>query len=369
MKLVGKGYYLWQLPFCDGGDPARIVARVKAANLSHVMIKIADGPTWPYNYDFNRNVDLIPPVRQALRQAGISTWGWHYVRGDDPYNEAQLAIKRTQELDLEGYVIDAEGEYRTKKKRPAATRFMQELRKALPDLPIALSTYRYPRSHPDFPFDEFLAYCDISMPQVYFERMHNPEEQLERTVEQYMTLNHARPVIPTAPTYAQGNWRPSADEVHRFLIKAQELELTGANAWSYDFATRGQYIDLWDAVANYPWPVEPPVADMPERLLGRMDEGDPSLVAGLYNENAAHVTGDRTIVGREAIMAWYRTLLTNILPGGKFEVIGKSGSGRTRQFMWRAISSAGKVFDGNDTLGLIEGRIQYHYTYFTVNTA
>lgn len=367
MKLLGKGYYLWQLPYCDKGDAAAIASRAKAANLSHVMIKIADGPTWPYNFDFDRNIDLIPPVQNALREAGISVWGWHYVRGDDPYNEAQIAIKRTLELGMEGYVIDAEGEYHTKSKRGAATRFMQELRKGLPDLPIALSSYRFPRSHAGFPFDEFMAYCDISMPQVYFEQMHNPEEQLERTIEQYMALPHVRPVIPTAPTYARGDWRPSPDEIHRFFQKAQDLELTAANAWSWDFATRSQYLDLWDAVADHSWPVEPLVADMPERLLGRINEGDPGLVSGLYKENAAHVTGERTIVGRAAIQEWYRTLLSQILPNGKFEVTGKSGSGRSRQFMWRAISNTGKVLDGNDTLGLIDGRIQYHYTYFTVS--
>ncbi len=369
MNLHGKGYYLWQLPYCDGGDAGAIAARAKAADLSHAMIKIADGPTWPYNYDFNRNLDLIPPVRHALREAGVSVWGWHYVRGDDPYNEAQLAIKRILELDLEGYVIDAEGEYRTKRKRAAASRFMEELRKGLPDLPMALSSYRYPRSHPDFPWDEFLALCDLSMPQVYFEQMHNPEEQLERTVEQYMALKHTRPVIPTAPTYARGDWRPSPDEIQRFFAKAQELELPAANAWSWDFAARAQYMDLWNAVAAYPWPAGPPVADMPERLLGRMNEGDTSLIAGLYKENAAHVTGERTIIGRAAIQDWYRSLLSSILPDGKFEVIGKSGSGRTRQFLWRATSTAGAVVDGNDTLGLIDGRIQYHYTYFSVSAA
>ena len=108
---------------------------------------------------------------------------------------------------------------------------------------------------------------------------------------------------------------------------------------------------------------------MPERLLGRLNEGVASLVAGLYKENAAHVTGERTVIGRNAIQEWYTTLLSQILPGGKFEVTGKTGSGRTRQFMWRAISNSGKVLDGNDTLGLIDGRIQYHYTYFTVTAS
>src|SRR3989304_321851 len=34
MPLKGKGYFLWQIPKCDGGDAARIAARAKAAGLT-----------------------------------------------------------------------------------------------------------------------------------------------------------------------------------------------------------------------------------------------------------------------------------------------------------------------------------------------
>jgi hypothetical protein len=366
MSLNGKGYFIWKIPYCDRGDPAAIAARAKAANLTHVLIKIADGSTWPYNFDFDRNLDLIPPVKEALEGEGIEVWGWHYVRGDDPVSEARLAVERTLTLGMSGYVIDAEGEYRTKTKWAAATRFMQEIRAGLPKLPIALSTYRYPRMHADFPFKPFLEYCDLSMPQVYFEQMHDPEAQLELTVEQYMALQPARPIVPTAPTYARGKWSPSVDEITRFFNKARELGLSGANAWSWDFAARPEYMHLWNAVADFNWPVAPEVADMPERLIGRMNERDPVFVSKLYAQNAAHVTGERTVVGQDAVQQWYRDLLTEKLPGAKFSILGKSGNGRSRHFLWQAASPQGQVLDGNDTLGLVDGRIQYHYTYFTV---
>ena len=367
MTLTGKGFFIWKIPYCDGGDPEAIAATAAAANLSHVLIKVADGSTWPYNFDFEQNVDLIPPVRDALRNVGVEVWGWHYVRGDDPINEARLAVDRMTSLNLDGYVIDAEGEYRTTNKRAAASRFMQEIRVGMPNLPIALSTYRYPRSHMQLPFPEFLEFCDFSMPQVYFEQMHNPEQQLERCVEQYMALQPVRPVIPTLPAYARGDWRPSADEITRFLSKAQELGLSAANAWSWDYAKRPKYMDLWDAVAEYDWPAYAPDADVPERLIERMNEHDPVSVSELYADRAAHVTGERTVVGKQQVQEWYRTLFTDILPNAHFELIGKSGEGRTRHFMWRATSEQGVIMDGNDTLGLIDDRIQYHYTYFTVS--
>jgi len=43
-----------------------------------------------------------------------------------------------------------------------------------------------------------------------------------------------------------------------------------------------------------------------------------------------------------------------------------SGTGNTRHFTWTATSSKGKVTNGNDTLGILDGKIVYHYSYYTV---
>lgn len=375
MTLKGKGYFIWQVWNCEQGDASAIAEKAQQAGLSHVLVKIADGSIG-YNYDRKTKVDLVPPVVEACHDAGIEVWGWHYVRGDNPIGEARIAVQRCRELGVDGYVLDAEGEYQTSKKRSAAARFMRELRFGLPDIPVALSTYRYPRRHRQLPYAEFLAGCDYAMPQVYYEQAHNPEVQLEVCVEQYMALDPARPVIPTAPTYKRGDWRPTGEEVTRFFQRAKDLGLTGVNAWSWDIASRSAYSDLWAAVAEFEWPFkdpeppEPPgpepIADMPERLIGRLNEGEPSLVAGLYAENAAHVTGARTVFSRPAIAEWYRKLLKETLAGAKFEVTGKVGTGSTRHYTWTARSPRGQVLDGNDTLGLYEDRIQFHFSYFNI---
>ena len=366
MTLRGKGLFIWQLWNCEGGDPEVIAAKAKAAGLSHVLIKIADGDYWTYNLDPKTKVDLIPPVLQALKEEGIEVWGWQYVRGRNPIGEARLAIQRTKALGMDGFVIDAEAEYQSTNKRTAAKRYMAELRTALPDLPIALSTYRFPKLHRTFPYSEFLAGCDIAMPQVYYEQRHNPDTQLEICVEQYMALTPARPVIPTAPLYGRGKWRPSAQETTRFFAKAKEMGLSAANGWSWDVSSRPTYNDLWSALSDFDWPTDPPVADMPERLAGRLNEHDQNLVAGLYAENAAHVTGERTIFSRREIADWYGKLLHEVLPEGNFQITGKAGSGSTRHYTWTAQSPRGQVIDGNDTLGLREGKIQFHFSYFTV---
>jgi hypothetical protein len=366
MPLEGKGFFIWQIPNCDGGNPAAIAARASAAGLTHVMIKIADGVNWIYNYDRETKIDYVPPVQRALKEAGIQVWGWHYVRGDDPVGEARMAIRRTRELGLDGYVIDAEKEYRKTSKRPAARRFMKELRAALEDLPIALSTYRYPRLHAELPFAEFLEDCDLAMPQVYFEQAHNPEQQLEKCVEQYMSLRPARPVVPTAPAYKAGGWTPTPEDLKRFLVKAREMELRAVNVWSWDYATRPALLDLWKAVADFDWATGSELGDMPEKLIGRLNERDPEKIASLYGQYAAHVTGARTVLGVDAIREWYEVMFRDILPNGQFTLTGKSSLGPTRRFTWVASGDRGTVADGNDILGLRDGKIEFQYSFFTV---
>lgn len=366
MTLYGKGFYMWQLWNCDNADPRAIATRVQNAGLSHVLIKIADGANWIYNYNYDTKTDLIPPVANALRDIGVQVWGWHYVRGDDPVGEARIAINRMTELGLDGYTIDAESPYKQPGKDQAARTFMQELRNGLRNIPVALSTYRFPRWHPEFPFIPFLEGCDINMPQVYFEGAHNPEHHLNLCLEQYGELRPVLPMIPTAPTYTSPTWRPTPDEITRFFQHAQNLGMTAANAWSYDWSTNPAYIDLFNAVADYHWPPVAPVADYPEQVIGKLNQKDPSLLADMYQDNAAHVTGARTVVGKPAVQQWYQSMLTDLLPQGQFQLTGKSGYGSSRHFTWTATSDKGQVVDGKDTLGLRDGLIQYHYTYFTV---
>ncbi len=370
MKLRGKGYFIWQLQNCEGGSAKAIASKAKQAGLTHVLIKIADGANWAYNIDRTRDVDLVPPVLTALKSAGIQVWGWHYVRGDNPLGEARLGANRARALGVDGYVIDAEREYKQSGRKVAAQRYAQELRRLLGNMPIALSSYRYPRVHYQLPYAEFLAVCDFAMPQVYFEQAHDPDVQLRTTLDQYMSLPNARPVVPTFPTYSVAGWRPTPAEVRLAFSTARKLGLQAANAWSWDFASRAAHQDLWQAVAGFDWdppasePAPEPKPDIVDKLVQRLNTRKTASIVELYRKNAAHVTGDRTVIGREAIEAWYRRLFKDVMPDGKLELTSRTGSGTFRQFTWHSKTQAAQVIVGSDTLGVLDGKIQYHYTHF-----
>ena len=363
MALLGKGFFIWKIQGCENGDSSAIARLAAQAGLSHILVKIADG-TYSYNLDTSKR-DLVPPVVQSLHAAGIQVWGWHYLYGDDPLGEANKAIQRIQQTDVDGYVIDVEKEYKVPGKSRAAVTFLNRLRSVFPSLPVALCSYRFPSYHPQIPWKEFLARCDINMPQVYWQGSHNPADQLSRCMDEFQTLTPFRPIIPAGSAYKVLGWAATPDDANKFLQAAQALNLNAANFWEWSNCRR--YLpEVWSAIHDYPWSASPQPADIALQYIAALNTRDPEQILNLYSPSAVHVNASRTIQGTNGLRVWFQSLLTQILPGATFILTGYSGTGNTRNISWTATTNTTQVLDGNDTFGLMNGKITYHYTYFNI---
>jgi hypothetical protein len=241
---------------------------------------------------------------------------------------------------------------------------MSRLRASFPALPIALSSYRYPTLHPQLPWQAFLEKCDLNMPQVYWLLAHNPAEQLNRSVNEFQALVPFRPIIPVGAAFYEHNWSPAPEEVVQFMQTAQVLNLSAANFWEWANCRR-LLLPVWDAIKNYTWGTLP-AQDIAQRLITALNSHNVNLVTNLYQSGAVHVTSARTIQGINALKGWYTALLSQILPNATFTLTSFSGEGSVRHLNWTAASSAGNVNNGNDTLGIVNDQIAYHYTYFTI---
>ena len=367
MSLTGKGFFIWQILNCDYGNPFAIASAARSANLSHVIIKVADRSS-DYNLDMQTGQDLVPDVVEALHDLGIEAWGWQYIYGSNPMSEANRAIHRVKELGLDGFVVNAEKEYKEPGKDKAAKVYMQTLRRGIPNTPVALSTYRYPSYHPQFPYDEFLEYSDYNMPQVYWLRSHNPDYQLTKSVREFESRKFVRPIMPTGAAFGEHGWKPSLEEIHKFMKTAVSLGLPGVNFWSWDYARKYEP-RYWKEVAKYDWEdqAEPvPVTDIVDRYINALNDGDPIQLSELYTPKGVHINASRTIQGKEQMLGWYYSLLNDLLPQATFEITNRSETETTRNFSWKADSANGKVLNGNDTFGLKDGLIAYHYTFFSI---
>lgn len=350
------------LPRCEGGNPYAIAEIAQQAGLEYVLIKVADTI---YSYNIYNGVDVVPPVVQQLKSHGIQTWGWHYIKGDNPVGEANKAIERVTQLDLDGYVINAESEYKQPGKAAAAKTFMQHLRTGIPHTPVALSSYRYPSYHPQLPWREFLQNCDFNMPQVYWMHATNSGAQLRRCVREFEAMTPFRPIIPTGAAFKEWGWLPTTDQVFDFIQTAESLNLKSVNFYSWDHA-RTYLLDIWDTIRDYPWPNDSGNTDISAKYLNALNSHNPDNILELYNPNAVHITASRSIQGYNSLRSWFQTVLDQMLPNAIFTRTGFIGTGSFRYFTWTAVSSNGSVQNGSDTLGILDEKITYHYSFFSV---
>jgi hypothetical protein len=366
MALQGKGFFIWKILSCENGNANQIAVLAQEAQLTHVLIKIADTV---YSYNVDDGIDRVPSLVHALRSRGIQVYGWHYVKGDNPVGEANKAVQRVRQLKLDGYVIDAEAEYKEPGKAEAARKFMTLVRNGLPDIPIALSSYRYPSYHPQLPWREFLEKCDLNMPQVYWMQAHNAGDQLRRCVREFQAMAPFRPIVPTGAAFKEYGWKPAPGEVKDFLQTAQSLNLTSANFYSWDSsrATVQGLPEIWETIRDYSWGTPTTPVDITNLLINALNTRNPDKVVNLYNPTAVHITAARTIQGHAAIRSWYQSMFNQLLPNAVFTLTGFTGSDSSRHFTWTAVSPQGQVQNGNDTLGLANGKIAYHYSFFNIS--
>ena len=252
MSIQGKGIYIWQFRRSDGGNLTAIVDNLKKAGMTHVIPKIADGILG----NINESAAYLPNFTHLCHQAGIQVIPYHFVYGRDPVNEAITVIRELKKQNYDGLVINAEVAYRDSYNPGYSARvYCDALKKELPDLPLALSTFRYPSLHRNFPFRVFLEYCDYNMPQVYWMQANGTvPQQLARTLEEYKAYPPV-PMIPTGAAFKEHGWSAIPQDQKIFVDEVKKHGLAGCNWWEYYEAFNLQP-QLGQAIVEAKWDVE-----------------------------------------------------------------------------------------------------------------
>jgi hypothetical protein len=261
VQPVGKGMYIWQVSGCEGGNLDAIVATAQACGFRHILVKIADG-TGAYNV----SVSLPTLVSKLHQEAGIQVWGWQYIYGASPIAEAKTAIEQCKQCGVDGFIVDAEGEFKQSGYGTRADAYMHYLRDNL-SIPVGLSSYRFPSYHPDFPWASFRKYADFDAPQVYWQSAHNPAEQLRRSMGEFAGMIPKLPYVPTGAAYKTGIlWSSTPADVRAFMGEAVALGLSGFNFWEWKNARA--LPDVWQAICeyNFPAPPAPPAPPTPDEI-------------------------------------------------------------------------------------------------------
>lgn len=280
--VQGKGIYIWQLWRC--GPIEQIIANVKRAGMMHIIPKIADG-----NYEYAENSPYLSQLVSMAHDLNIKVVPYHYVYGAYAKSEAVRIIQELKKYPYDGLVINAETQYRDlANSSTAAQLYCEAIKEALPDLPLYLSTFRFPSLHRGFPFNTFLKYMDGNMPQVYWMDANGTvPRQLQRTITEYSALTDI-PMIPTGAAFNEHGWAALPEDQKIFVNEVKEQNLIGCNWWEYRHAfilrpELGQaIIDSSFEIDDPQEPVDPPVIIPPsEDILFRA-----RCVAGELNVRA-----------------------------------------------------------------------------------
>ena len=151
-------------------------------------------------------------------------------------------------------VINAERH--AKNKNTNARIMVDELRERIgSDIPLGLSSYRYPNYHPELPWKQFLSRVDFNQPQVYWVGAHNAVEQLDLTIKRTraheMQLGlEPTPIHPLLCAYSDDpqEWKPKETSMIDVFNHAKEIGLPSA-AWYQWKASKA--IGRWDVIETY----------------------------------------------------------------------------------------------------------------------
>jgi hypothetical protein len=250
--MNGKGVFLWQLKNCAGGNMVELARRLNDLGFSWVAAKAADG-------FLVMNESYLPGLVDALKAYNIKVWGWQYVYGartdtGAPMPEREFAAAKQQmdKYHFEGWIVDAEGEYKRPGSSAWAEVYMGSLRNAFPDLPIALCSYRFPVVHKEFPWSTFLKYATLHMPQVYWIKATNPDVQLSTSYTQLQSLKQL-PFVPVGSAFEESGWRPTVGQLDLFDDKAHKMNLPGVAWWAWDDNGLEKFPEFAEAIGSHEW--------------------------------------------------------------------------------------------------------------------
>lgn len=245
--LTGVGMWLWVIDSCEGGDVERIADKAAEMELAWVAPKATQGTML-----YHKNKTKLVPLAKALHARGIRVIPWGWVHGRSPYapyssiarTEALVAFEAIHMMEADGWIIDAEHEWKRTwlNMHLEASKYMKPLEDL--SIPIFVSTYRYPKSHREFPFRAWQNTFQVErgdgwVPQVYWEqdfRLLAGRYQLQASYDQHKDLGYlaqGEAFYPSPPVYGAGEWRATAEQVLYFTKKVEELELTTYIPWSW----------------------------------------------------------------------------------------------------------------------------------------
>ena len=250
MELLpyGKGMWLYEPDKTEGGDVAAIVAKAKAAGLSHLYVRT--GSSWSGFYAGPFLDQLLP----AAHAADLMVYGWDFPRlisVEDDVRRAKAAVdhRAPGKHRIDGFSADietmSEGTHITAQ---AASEYGRLLRAEVGSGFPLIATVPRPSPKQNFPYAEVVESFDAIAPMVYWLNR-QPDTDVIGALQDLARFN--KPVFPIGQAYdgAPEGGRagvPPPEELWRFMRFAEANGAQGVSFWSWQSANS----KAWAAISE-----------------------------------------------------------------------------------------------------------------------
>jgi hypothetical protein len=266
--MYGKTIFSHNIPALEDGNPQRIVGWLQKNGFEGILLKAANGnakqyvstqspwPTWGENI----RVELV----NALKNAKIKVFLWHFNYGVDPQGELNIAISQVARFQPDGYIWDVEGSFDAKTNAVANAHLISGgLRNRFPNLHQTLCWWALPKSpangvewHPVKVAQAFLLHVDAVMPMMYWGGSGGPiaRDYLINSLRVWSTINSTLPMIPVGRAYTgdSGTADPIGISVfsEEVLARVESNNIDGISWWYADSASKDPVITAALAAAR-----------------------------------------------------------------------------------------------------------------------
>lgn len=261
--MNGLGFLIWKLSNMPPVEA--VIAILRAIECRWVSLKVADG-IYKYNVKDGNDKPLIAFI-QALIQAGIEVFGWHYVYAlSSPGAQGDRIMERREKLGLPGILVNIEDpRFRDLTQTEANNWAKVYMDKQHDGTVYGHCSHRFPKYHLYIPHERMLKHnrMDIITPMVYWEQSHNPVEQLRRSLAEYRAISN-KPFVPIGPTYGRQGWEPSVEELVAFVDECFAQGFPAYGFYSLDWILVHGRTDWLNAISLGGGAPPPPVPVVPD---------------------------------------------------------------------------------------------------------
>ncbi len=254
----GKGMWLYEPDKTEGGNVAAIVAKAKAAGLSHIYVRT--GSSWNGFYAG----DFLDKILPAAHDAHLMVYGWDFPRlidVEEDVRRAKAAIdhRAPGKHRIDGFSADietrSEGTHIT---AAAAADYGRRLRAEVGSSFPLIATVPRPSPAQNYPYAEVVESFDAIAPMVYWLNR-QPDTDVAGALRDLARFN--KPVFPVGQAYdgAPEGGRagvPPPEELWRFMRFAQAGGAQGVSFWSWQAANAKAWAAITEAEefrAPAPW--------------------------------------------------------------------------------------------------------------------